>query len=166
MTLVKQSPKGSIDLPEREWNFAACPKDEVYDCWLYEFAREIAWLKDIVERGRNPVTLRNGRQVQLDTLTRFARRSFYSFLLRPDWPAQPYLSALPEERQKWIAWTRLKPEQEIYAEFLIPSVVPKAVDKNSLLSHWRILDVLVSVQKVTAENLLFSKLIGQCRTRS
>jgi hypothetical protein len=130
MTFMKQAPNGSISLPELEWNFADCPPDEIYDCWLYEFAREIGWLKGIVELRRKPTTLRNGQEVQVDTLTPFARETFYSFLLRPDWPAQPYLSASPEERHKWIRWTRLQTEQEIDAQFLIPNLVPKTVHEQ------------------------------------
>jgi hypothetical protein len=130
MTLLKQTPNASINLPEREWNFADCPPDEIYDCWLYEFAREIDWLRNIVELRRMPITLGNGKQVQVDTLTAFARNTFYSFLLRPDWPARPYLSASPEERHKWIRWTRLETEQEIHAQFLIPNIVPKTVHEQ------------------------------------
>lgn len=99
------------DLPRRDWYFLDCPKDEFADCWLYEFSRELGWLKDLVERRRGPITRQRGEQepfqVQIDTLTGFARQSGYSFLLRPDWPAQPYLAAERKERKKWITWTQL-----------------------------------------------------------
>ena len=74
--------------------------------------------------------MKNGHQIQIDTLSRFARHTNYSFLLRPDWPAQPYLSASREERQKWIAWTRLQTEQEILANSLVPVEVPKGIEEQ------------------------------------
>ena len=118
------------EIDRLEWCFEGCPDDELRDCWLYEFAREIWWLKEIVERRRKPVTLRNGQQSQIDTLTHFARKTHYSFLLRPDWPTQPYLSASTEERQKWIEWTRLQTEQESLANSLVPVEVPKGIEEQ------------------------------------
>jgi hypothetical protein len=137
---MRRTERAPTDLPEREWNFEDCPKDEILDCWHYEFAREIGWLKDIVERRRGPITLKTGHQTSIDTLTHFARQTWYSFLLRPDWPAQSYLSAPLEERQKWIAWTRLKTEQEILSHFLVPTQVPKGIESelvDSLLNLGR-----------------------------
>ena len=29
-----------VSLREEDWNFSRCPKDEIFDCWVYEFARE------------------------------------------------------------------------------------------------------------------------------
>ena len=29
-----------VSLPNGEWDFSGCPKDEIFDCWVYEFARE------------------------------------------------------------------------------------------------------------------------------
>jgi hypothetical protein len=131
MKYAKESP---TDLPEREWNFEDCPKDELWDCWHYEFAREIGWLKDIVERRRGPITSKHGYKTHIDTLSSFALKTRYSFLLQPFWssqhywPSQPYLSAPPEERQKWIAWTRLETDQEHLAKSLIPKEVPKGIE--------------------------------------
>jgi hypothetical protein len=125
---MRRPQKASTDLPENEWNFAACPQDEIWDCWHYEFAREVGWLKDIVHRRRGPITLKTGHQTHIDTLTAFAHNTRYSFLIRSDWPAQPYLSAPPEERQKWIAWTRLETDQEHSAKSLVPKEVPKGIE--------------------------------------
>ena len=33
-----QLPDGS--LANEEWDFSGCPEDELFDCWVYEFARE------------------------------------------------------------------------------------------------------------------------------
>jgi hypothetical protein len=33
-----QLPEGS--LANEEWDFSGCPEDEIFDCWVYEFARE------------------------------------------------------------------------------------------------------------------------------
>jgi hypothetical protein len=136
---MRRKQNAPTDLPEREWNFEDCPKDEILDCWHYEFAREIGWLKDIVERRRGPITLKTGHQTHIDTLTPFARSTRYSFLIRPDWPAQPYLSAPPEERQKWIDWTRLETDQEHSAKSLVPKEVPKGIElelTESLRDRW------------------------------
>ncbi len=29
-----------VSLANEEWDFSGCPKDEIFDCWVYEFARE------------------------------------------------------------------------------------------------------------------------------
>jgi len=29
-----------VSLPNEEWDFSGCPKDEIFDCWVHEFARE------------------------------------------------------------------------------------------------------------------------------
>ena len=29
-----------VSLANEEWDFSGCPKEEVFDCWVYEFARE------------------------------------------------------------------------------------------------------------------------------
>jgi hypothetical protein len=128
MKRKQTSPK---DLSKMEWAFLDCPKDEIADCWLYEFSRELGWLKDLVERRRGRVTLKTGHQVSLaETLTGFARQSGYSFLVRPDWPAQPYLAAQPKERKKWNAWTRLQTQQELLANHLMAFEVPAGIEQE------------------------------------
>lgn len=112
--------KSPVKLDRLEVDFSGCPPDEIYECWEYEFAREIDWLRQIVDRRRSFRT--HGHQV--DTLTPFARASWYSFLLRPDWPRRPYLSATPKERLKARRWTRLVTEQEQLARFLLPDREP------------------------------------------
>ena len=29
-----------VSLQKEDWYFSRCPKDEIFDCWVYEFARE------------------------------------------------------------------------------------------------------------------------------
>ena len=29
-----------VSLANEEWDFSGCPKEEIFDCWVYEFARE------------------------------------------------------------------------------------------------------------------------------
>jgi hypothetical protein len=29
-----------VSLREEDWDFSGCPKGEIFDCWVYEFARE------------------------------------------------------------------------------------------------------------------------------
>jgi hypothetical protein len=123
-------PKDPIDIPEREWNFADCPKDEIEQCWLYEFSREIDWLKAAVAKRRAPITTKCGAKVQVDTLTRFARETLYAFLLMPQWPAQPYLSVPQKERCMWIEWTCLETEQEFLASSLVPPDVPEGIGEQ------------------------------------
>ena len=36
--MAQQLPE--VSLPNGEWDFSGCPKDEIFDCWVYEFARE------------------------------------------------------------------------------------------------------------------------------
>jgi hypothetical protein len=129
-------PKGPIDLPEREWNFADCPKDETEQCWLYEFSREIDWLKAAVAKRRAPITTKSGATVQIDTLTRFARETLYGFLLMPQWPTAPYLSVSEEERHKWIGWMRLQTDQEFLASSLVPTHVPEGIEEQLADCYW------------------------------
>jgi hypothetical protein len=77
-----------VELARPEWVFDDCPEDEVLDCWRYEFAREVDWLRAAVERRRGPITTRYGATVQVDTLTSFARGTFYTFLLMGDIPTK------------------------------------------------------------------------------
>jgi hypothetical protein len=148
-----------VRLDRREWFFEKdCPKDEVYDCWLYEFSREVDWLKAAVARLRAQIATKHGKTV--NTLSRLAEETFYTFLLMPQWPAKPYLSVSEEERHKWIMWTRrselvgwtsrselsqaaallvdtpilLKSplpseiEDKILADYLVPREVPKGIE--------------------------------------
>jgi hypothetical protein len=131
MTRPKRSPKEDpIDLPETEWNFEHCPKNEIEQCWLYEFSREVGWLKAAVAKRRAPITGRDGTKHQVDTLTPFARDTLYAFLLIPQWPVAPYLSIPQEERRKWISWTRLQTEQEFLATSLVPMHVPEGIEEQ------------------------------------
>jgi hypothetical protein len=42
-------------LPRLEWDFASCPTDEVFECRLYEFARETVVIREGVESLRRDV---------------------------------------------------------------------------------------------------------------
>jgi hypothetical protein len=119
-----------IDLPEPEWNFERCPKEEIEQCWLYEFSREVDWLKAAVAKRRAPITTKFGATARIDTLTRFARHTLYAFLLMPQWPAVPYLSVPEEERRMRIEWTRLQTDQEFLASSLVPTHVPDGIEKE------------------------------------
>jgi len=133
MTYMKQAPNGSTNLPEREWNFADCPPDEIYDCWLYEFAREVGWLKAAVARRKGPITTKYGATVQVDTLPGLARETFYTFLLMPQWPEKPYLSVSMAERDRAHLRTKGRPSefhQDIRADSLVPVEVPKGIEAD------------------------------------
>jgi hypothetical protein len=131
MTRPKRSPKEHpIDLRETEWNFEHCPKKEIEQCWLYEFSREVDWLKAAVAKRRGPFTTKYGATVRVDSLTSFARDTLYAFLLMPQWPNEPYLSVPREERRKWIFWTRLETKKEFLAYSLVPIDVPEGIEEK------------------------------------
>jgi hypothetical protein len=101
-----------------EWCFDDCPRDELFDCWLYEFARELGWLREFVAIQKAK---------KLEELAHEA--AFYSFLLFPQWPSEPYLSVSEEERHSCMALVRPKTEQEILANSLVPRQLPKGTRK-------------------------------------
>jgi hypothetical protein len=110
--------KGPAEIDRLEWCFDDCPSDELFDCWRYEFARELGWLREFVATQKAK---------KLEELAHDA--TFYSFLLFPKWPSEPYLSASEEERHNCIARARLQTEQEIRANSLVPRQLPKGTGK-------------------------------------
>lgn len=88
-------------LDRREWDFSECPASEIYDCWLYEFAREVDWVRDFAVSQKE-------KALQYAVL--------YSFLIFPDWPEKPYLSVSEDERPR-LRRTVRPDEKEIEADF-------------------------------------------------
>jgi hypothetical protein len=126
---LKVTQREPVPLNKLEYQFEACPKEELFDCWLYEFAREVDWLPDFV-------ATQNARKLEESAHD----DTFYSFLLFPKWPSEPYLSISKEERHKCIARARVYTEQKIRANSLVPRELPKGIGKAlaaSLRKHGR-----------------------------
>src|SRR6266481_2532143 len=115
---AKPSPVRPVKPEKAEWDFSDCPERELFDCWVYEIAREADSIRDFVHEQR---------ALQVDTLTSTARITSYSFLLFPDWPKVPYLSIKPQERRASIKLAR-PPDQEMEAQLLVPQLVPEGVE--------------------------------------
>ena len=89
------------DLPREEWDFSSCPKDDLFECWAYEFARETAVIcKDVK-------ALRKGVAPIFDDLVKALRarisrtpRLMAVFWYCPEFPKKPYLSIPVYERQR------------------------------------------------------------------
>jgi len=90
-----------VRLDRLEWDFSECPDSEIYDCWLYEFAREVDWVRDFAVSQKE-------KALQYAVL--------YSFLIFPDWPEKPYLSVSEDERLR-LRRTVRPDEKEIEADF-------------------------------------------------
>ena len=86
--------RAPADLDRLEWWFGDCAADELYDCWRYEFARELPWVRQLVAKQR--------AKQKAKQLEEFAQATGYSFLLFPRWPAQPYLSVEAQERVRYL----------------------------------------------------------------
>ncbi len=106
------------EIDRLEWCFDNCPSHELFDCCRYEFARELGWLREFVATQKTK---------KLEELAHDA--TFYSFLLFPKWPSEPYLSVSEEERHNCIARARLDTEQKIRANSLVPRELPKGIGK-------------------------------------
>ena len=93
----------SSDLPREEWDFSSCPKDDLFECWAYEFARETAVIcKDVK-------ALRKGVAPIFDNLVKALRerisrtpRLMAVFWYCPEFPDIPYLTIPRDERGRRI----------------------------------------------------------------
>jgi hypothetical protein len=88
-------------LPRLEWNFASCPTDEVFECRLYEFARETAVIRNDAESLRKgiPPTFEQLVKALRETIRRTPRINAI-FWYYPEFPTKPFLSIPVHERQR------------------------------------------------------------------
>ncbi len=91
-----------VRLDRREWDFSECPESELYDCWLYEFARELDWVRDFA-------ATRKEKALEYAALN--------SFLIFSQWPENPYLSVSQDERLR-LRRTVRPDEEELEASFV------------------------------------------------
>jgi len=88
-------------LPRLEWDFASCPPDEVFECRLYEFARETGAIRKDVEALRKGLTPTFEKLVKAlcEPISRSARINAI-FWYYPEFPTKPFLSIPVNERQR------------------------------------------------------------------
>ena len=112
-----EKPKNApAEIDRLEWCFGDCPSDELFDCWIYEFARELGWLREFVATQK------------AKKLEKLAQATYYSFLLFPQWPAKPYLSVEPSERRRIVQSVR-PTMKELESGALLSHDVPKGVEQ-------------------------------------
>jgi hypothetical protein len=86
-------------LPKEEWDFSTCPNDELFECWFYEFTRQIPAVRAAVLKWRGKsatyegLIARSGGQYK-------ALLFAATFHYQPEWPLKPYLSISASERQR------------------------------------------------------------------
>jgi hypothetical protein len=100
-----------VRLDRREWDFSECPESELFDCWCYEFARELDWVRDFAA-------------TQKEKTLEYA--ALYSFLIFPHWPETPYLSVSQSERLR-LRRTVRPDEEELEASLLDLDDVPEGI---------------------------------------
>jgi hypothetical protein len=100
-----------------QYKFDACPKDELFDCWCYELARELGWLREFV-------ATQNAKKLE-----ELAQATYYAFLLFHHWPVQPYLSIDRSERQRLLRSAR-PTIKELESRFFEPGEVPKGIEES------------------------------------
>jgi hypothetical protein len=125
-----------------EEKFDSCPREELFDCLRYELARELCWLREFAAKQK------------AKKLKELAGVTCYSFLLFPQWPAQPYLSINPSERQRILRVFRLI-EKEFEANFFEPQ--PEKLQKGIETELRRLLEQTgTSVIKSRTERMQIS----------
>src|SRR5258707_853558 len=96
-----------VALDKLQYKFNACPKEglvgcpdeELFDCWRYEFAREVDWLTEFVAKQLE-------EPEQARDFFSFPLFLQWPFLLFPQWPEKPYLSVDPIERHRLLQSVR------------------------------------------------------------
>jgi len=89
-----------------EWDFGQCPKEELHDCWMYEFMRECPHILESVRTWR---AAHPGKRFddwlpiagQASRKDRPEAGGWEAFPFYPEWPRQPYLSIPQAERERW-----------------------------------------------------------------
>jgi hypothetical protein len=79
-----------------DWWFNDCPREELIECWNYEYARECpAEIKKALEWRENAA-----HPATFDELVNRTPKTCQVVALYPEWPRHPYLSIAPEERRR------------------------------------------------------------------
>jgi hypothetical protein len=112
-----------------EWDFGACPSDELFECRTYEFARATAVVVEDV------ASLRKGVPPRFEDLVRALRerinRSFRVgaiFWYCPEFPDKPYLTIPIAERQRRLR--TLWPGPASSAITLKPKIIPPDIGQR------------------------------------
>jgi hypothetical protein len=94
------------DPPRWEWDFSGCKKDELRDCYFYEWMRELPIVRKKVDfwRKAHRGSKFDDWKYIFSSLTHPNRPPVFSYELFnfcPEWPEKPYLSIAAEERFRW-----------------------------------------------------------------
>jgi hypothetical protein len=113
-----------IKLTVEEWNFDPCPEKELRFCWAYEYTREVSTTESVVAKWRSKTAAQT-----FEALCALAKNEGAPsvcvptdlFQYFPEWPARPYLSIEPLERNR--RYKKLYPKSD--AEYASSSLVPR-----------------------------------------
>jgi len=92
-----------LEINREEWDFNLCPEKELRFCWVYEYMREVIGAQSIVAKWRS-----KARVQTFEGFCALAKKEgapsvcvpgdrFHYF---PEWPARPYLSIEPFEKNQ------------------------------------------------------------------
>jgi hypothetical protein len=126
-----------------EGEFSSCPKDELWQCWFYEFARE---LPDYHKRVK---AWRTSKGAQTDSKLTELLLFGAVFLFMDEWPETPYLKIPAKKRGEYPKQPR--PRNRLYPlgfEFL------RSVGNQQALSATHLLKQLESSNGCLAPSLL------------
>ena len=95
-----------ISLEKYDWNFDSCPRDEINDCYVYEYSRESDYLIKGVRNLRKNIDYSSFD----DLYKAYYNKAFYfvgsrsrnSLYFFPEFPKKPYLSVTKSERKRRI----------------------------------------------------------------
>src|ERR1035437_1206789 len=99
---IKQHNYKATKVPRLEWDFSGCGKDELRDCYFYEFCRENQAVRKWVNNWREkpPGKKFDDWKPFFNRLSGVKQHPFFGemFTFSPEWPASPFLPIPAEER--------------------------------------------------------------------
>lgn len=95
--LAKKSQPKKIALPKEEWDFTACPPEQLKWCDVYEHLREDkAFIREV--EGMRDLNMWSATALESFPGTKHAEIAKVFFTLFPEFPHTPFLSINPTSR--------------------------------------------------------------------
>jgi hypothetical protein len=88
-------------LSPKEWDFSNCPKEELEECWWYEFKRQLPHERQIIINWRQTCVEQTfDGFFKLHRMMLMPPAPGHVYALCPEWPKYPFLSIPSDERAR------------------------------------------------------------------